>query len=96
MKYNTIYFIIKDNVWFDFIGNLKEVYKNRFSLAQYFQGRGDKWLSDQFFQTCLDVSSQEQGGEQRGTVLTSVLYPKNKLLLLSIVYLGFDKFPYPV
>ena len=65
MKYNTIYFIIKDNVWFDFIGNLMEVYKNRFSLAQYFQGRGDKWLSDHFFQTCLDVSSQEQGGEQR-------------------------------
>lgn len=47
------------------IGDLKQVYKNRFSLAQYFQGRGDKWLSDHFFQTCLDTSSQEQGGEQR-------------------------------
>lgn len=46
-------------------GDLKLVYKNRFSLAQFFQGRGDKWLSDHFFQTCLDVSSQEENAEER-------------------------------
>lgn len=46
-------------------GDLEVVYKNRFSLAQYFQGRDDKWLSDHFFQTCLDVASQDATGQQR-------------------------------
>ncbi|XP_067948154.1 tetratricopeptide repeat protein 29-like [Watersipora subatra] len=46
-------------------GDLKRVYKNRFGLALYFQGRGDKWLSDHFFQTCLEVSSDEEDGQQR-------------------------------
>ena len=49
----------------NFVDDFPSVYKNRFELARYFQSRGDKWLSDHFFQTCLDVSSQEPNGEQR-------------------------------
>lgn len=38
-----------------------EVYHNRFELARYFQSTGDKWLSDHFFNTCLETSSSIKG-----------------------------------
>lgn len=42
-------------------GDFAEVYRNRYELARYFQSVGDKWLSDHFFTTCLQTSSQVKG-----------------------------------
>ena len=48
------------NIFVD-TGDHSEVYHNRFELARYFQSTGDKWLSDHFFNTCLDTSSSIKG-----------------------------------
>lgn len=44
-----------------FTDDHSEVYHNRFELARYFQSTGDKWLSDHFFNTCLETSSSIKG-----------------------------------
>lgn len=36
--------------------NFLEVYECRYELANYFISTGDKWLSDHFFQTCLEIA----------------------------------------
>ena len=51
---------ISSNIFVD-TGDHSEVYHNRFELARYFQSTGDKWLSDHFFNTCLDTSSSIKG-----------------------------------
>lgn len=43
--------------------NFVEVYQCQFTLAQYFQGTGDKWLEDHFFRQCLMTSSRVVGDE---------------------------------
>ncbi|KAK3099441.1 hypothetical protein FSP39_004392 [Pinctada imbricata] len=40
-----------------------EVYHNRYELARYFQSTGDKWLSDHFFNTCLQTTDLVTGDE---------------------------------
>ena len=42
-----------------------EVYACQFKLAKYFQGTGDKWLSDHFFDLCLETSTnvKSDGGK---------------------------------
>ncbi|WAQ99087.1 TTC29-like protein [Mya arenaria] len=39
-------------------GDFQEVYRARYELARYFQNCGDKWLSDHFYQTCLQTSTK--------------------------------------
>lgn len=39
-------------------GDFQEVYRARYELARYFQTSGDKWLSDHFFNTCLQTSNE--------------------------------------
>ena len=50
-----------------FTGDFQEVYRARFELARYFQNSGDKWLSDHFFETCLQTSGQVEtdGGKMQ-------------------------------
>lgn len=38
-------------------GDYREVYRERYELARYFQTSNDKWLADHFFDTCLDTSN---------------------------------------
>ncbi|XP_064637606.1 tetratricopeptide repeat protein 29-like isoform X2 [Lineus longissimus] len=45
--------------------NFVDVYNSLYKLARYFQLTGDKWLSDHFFDKCLQTSSSVQGDEGR-------------------------------
>ena len=44
-------------------GKHNEVYKSQFKLARYFQGTGDKWLVDHFFESCLSTAANVKGDE---------------------------------
>lgn len=44
-------------------GQYGEVYKCQFKLARYFQGTGDKWLVDHFFESCLKTAADVKGDE---------------------------------
>ncbi|XP_045203343.2 tetratricopeptide repeat protein 29-like isoform X2 [Mercenaria mercenaria] len=48
-------------------GDYQEVYRARYELARYFQSCNDKWLSDHFFETCLDTSNMvdNDGGKMQ-------------------------------
>ena len=50
-----------------YTGDFQEVYRSRFELARFFQSVGDKWLSDHFFNTCLQTSNQitDDGGKMQ-------------------------------
>lgn len=43
-------------------GDFADVYRNRFTLACYFQTT-DKWLADHFFQTCLQTAGEMSDGD---------------------------------
>ena len=48
---------------FFFADNFTAVYQCQFKLALYFQEKGDKWLADHFFASCLKTSSNVHGDE---------------------------------
>lgn len=41
------------------------MYQSQFELARYFQSKGDKWLADHFFKSCLFTSTCVKGDEGR-------------------------------
>lgn len=59
-KYTCIFFCKSS-------GEFPEVYRARYELARYFQAAGDKWLSDHFYETCLQTSGQvtNDGGKMQ-------------------------------
>ncbi|XP_066286220.1 tetratricopeptide repeat protein 29-like [Branchiostoma lanceolatum] len=47
------------------MGNMEEVYHCQYQLAKYFQSTSDTWLSDHFFQACLQTSLSVRGDGRR-------------------------------